>query len=591
MKRYSFILRSGATMSLSILYVATSLFPYTFVRAEEAFQEVQAIEESSNIVDTQDFSLEESGVIFSEQVDPHEKTIPEQTEGTQSENSEGEVQEVVLIEEQTEVEKKSVELEGAVCDQVNSPVLSFESKYADSQPGGAETILLILSQIGASATDPQDGSLTPTNNLLDFYPFESGWHEVTFTATDTEGCVISDTVDIFIFGNQYSPVCSSGEVYIRANFPEEYTTLLGTSSLIYSEQWFPVMYNEGTTLDEDASDILADHDISVIRAGSSVLINLDEDIPEVISLTEAILGSIEISGGTITSTNIFSGSSILVQFESTECESEVCSATNNPYVSGITQEVVTISENSTYSEDEILALFGVAVEDQDGEGLISVTSNLSSLSYQNEGTYFITMTFTDNEGCIAHQRVTLNVEGEDTTNEEEEDNGGGNGVNGSKKEPQGEVLGVQACEPYITTFIQMGQVNLEADVKRLQTFLNEYMGEEIVVDGIYGQTTFEAVKRFQAQEFDEILAPWGITEPTGIARETTVRHINNIMCPELNIAMPILYCATTGNLIYPDGTIVDPDPEYILYNGRPIIKTWVVAPQSVLGEIDYQYEK
>lgn len=112
------------------------------------------------------------------------------------------------------------------------------------------------------------------------------------------------------------------------------------------------------------------------------------------------------------------------------------------------------------------------------------------------------------------------------------------------------------------------------------------MKENLVVDGVYGPETFEAVKRFQMQEFDEILKPWYITEPTGIVRETTTRHINNIMCPELNIQMPILYCATTGNLIYPDGTVLDPEPEYILYNGKPVIKKKVIIPEALLRTLE-----
>lgn len=103
------------------------------------------------------------------------------------------------------------------------------------------------------------------------------------------------------------------------------------------------------------------------------------------------------------------------------------------------------------------------------------------------------------------------------------------------------VLGDNACGEYITSYIKLGsKENDPENVKRLQTFLNEYMGANLIVDGVYGKSSYEALKKFQVKEIPEVLTPWiGITlkQPvgTGWVYKTTRRWINMIKCPELNI--------------------------------------------------------
>jgi len=103
------------------------------------------------------------------------------------------------------------------------------------------------------------------------------------------------------------------------------------------------------------------------------------------------------------------------------------------------------------------------------------------------------------------------------------------------------VLGDNACGEYITSYIKLGsKENDPENVKRLQIFLNEYMGTKLVVDGIYGRASYEALKKFQVKEIPEVLTPWiGITLKgpvgTGWVYKTTRRWINMIKCPELNI--------------------------------------------------------
>lgn len=584
MKRYSHFLRSGATVSLSILYLATSLFSYTFVNAEEAVQEVQIIEESSNISKSSEFSSQDSEVVFSEKsVDPHEKTISEKIEGVQVDSETEEISNQTPVQE---TDKKITEenflvsttsLVLGVCDVTNSPSVTFSKTYADVQMTDMNIEQSILSQLNPSAIDPEDGAIVVENDISTT-SFSVGWNEINFTAIDSDGCVTEYSMDVFVVGTPYRPVCTSGVVYARITIPDGYTAALGTNTYVQSDEWFPIAVN-GVVFAEHEASITVSNDIAITRVGSTLFINIGSSIPDGEIVAQDIVDSLTLMGGVIIppSPYIFSGNVVIIDFQSEDCGVEVCSPSNGPIITSILTETVVIKEKTTLTSNEILDLFGILVEDQDGDGVVNVSSNLSSFTFTQEGTYVFMLTLTDNEGCIFSKNLTLLVDKEDDT-----PRGGGKKTGTNKNMPEGEVLGVATCEPYLRTFMQMGQQNLEEDVIKLQTFLNEYMGENLVVDGVYGPKTFEAVKRFQVQEFDEVLKPWYITEPTGIVRETTMRRINNIMCPELNIQMPILYCATTGNLIYPDGTVFDPDPEYILYNGKPVIIKKVILPDWIL---------
>jgi peptidoglycan hydrolase-like protein with peptidoglycan-binding domain len=81
----------------------------------------------------------------------------------------------------------------------------------------------------------------------------------------------------------------------------------------------------------------------------------------------------------------------------------------------------------------------------------------------------------------------------------------------------------------LTQYIHIDRQNDASEVMKLQKFLNKFEGEELVVDGVYKKVDYEAVKRFQRKYADKVLAPWGITEPTGYVYKKTVEVINNIL--------------------------------------------------------------
>ncbi len=114
-------------------------------------------------------------------------------------------------------------------------------------------------------------------------------------------------------------------------------------------------------------------------------------------------------------------------------------------------------------------------------------------------------------------------------------NGSGGGNSGS-----GEVLGATTCAPLLTDYLKMGWANNPDQVMKLQDFLNKQVGSALPITGFFGPATFEAVKLFQKNYWEQVLKPWiglpgsgidGENTPTGFVYQTTRWEINNIWCP------------------------------------------------------------
>ena len=83
---------------------------------------------------------------------------------------------------------------------------------------------------------------------------------------------------------------------------------------------------------------------------------------------------------------------------------------------------------------------------------------------------------------------------------------------------------------FITRFLRMGADNDPNEVRKLQYFLNTYEGAGLTVSGDFDAATESAVKAFQVKYTADVLAPWGVSEPTGIVYITTSEKINRIYC-------------------------------------------------------------
>ena len=86
------------------------------------------------------------------------------------------------------------------------------------------------------------------------------------------------------------------------------------------------------------------------------------------------------------------------------------------------------------------------------------------------------------------------------------------------------------CVYVQTPIVAGGAKNDPADVLKLQYFLTDYEGFSLDRTGMYDEQTIEAVRMFQKRYRADILAPWGLTKPTGDVSVTTLHKINEIYC-------------------------------------------------------------
>lgn len=84
---------------------------------------------------------------------------------------------------------------------------------------------------------------------------------------------------------------------------------------------------------------------------------------------------------------------------------------------------------------------------------------------------------------------------------------------------------------YVNSYLKKGADNDPREVKNLQAFLRGVEKDTTVeVNGVFDDTTYNAVLKFQSKYADDILMPWGVDAPTGYVYITTKRKINEIFC-------------------------------------------------------------
>lgn len=102
---------------------------------------------------------------------------------------------------------------------------------------------------------------------------------------------------------------------------------------------------------------------------------------------------------------------------------------------------------------------------------------------------------------------------------------------------------VAPCEPYLKTYLGCGFGDDKNEVIKLQKFLRDYEGYDIKVTGLYDNTTFETVRKFQERyALDVLKESWGLNCSTGCVYITTKAKINDIVCQKTtnykNIELP-----------------------------------------------------
>lgn len=130
--------------------------------------------------------------------------------------------------------------------------------------------------------------------------------------------------------------------------------------------------------------------------------------------------------------------------------------------------------------------------------------------------------------------------------------GGGNGpIVGSLGAPAGQVLGAStstvgqvlgvSCGLYMEKHLRRGSFkNDREQTVKLQAFLNKWINSGLPTTGFFGPLTENAVKVFQTKYSQEVLAPWGISKPTGLVYLSTLRQLNLLECPQLSLQLPAL---------------------------------------------------
>lgn len=83
---------------------------------------------------------------------------------------------------------------------------------------------------------------------------------------------------------------------------------------------------------------------------------------------------------------------------------------------------------------------------------------------------------------------------------------------------------------YISTYMGVAKNTTSSDVTKLQYFLKSTEGMNVNVTGIFDSQTLAAVNAFQAKYAADILAPWGVSTPTGQVYSTTMKKINELFC-------------------------------------------------------------
>ncbi|MEK7613719.1 MAG: peptidoglycan-binding protein [Patescibacteria group bacterium] len=216
---------------------------------------------------------------------------------------------------------------------------------------------------------------------------------------------------------------------------------------------------------------------------------------------------------------------------------------------------------------------GLTYVSDDSEGEYSTTTGawtVGSLLDGESATLVITATVSASAGQTVVNTASVSFEDEGVSDYVEENNddeisvtvntpsGGGGG--GSTPPPPvlgggitglgggsvlgastvGQVLG-ESCGLFMDQYLRRGNAKNRADqVTKLQEFLVKHGYGTFTPTGFFGPLTEGAVKAFQAEYAQNVLAPWGLSAPTGLAYLTTLRQLNLIECPELSLTIPEL---------------------------------------------------
>lgn len=451
---------------------------------------------------------------------------------------------------------------------------------------GSPTVGLLVgdsySDAGATASDAVDGSPTvTTSGSVDTAHW--GTYTLTYTVSDTAGNPALPVIRTITVSDVTGPVISGAaniilEALNASGANANYNVTASDNSdganvpvscgPIASGNMFPlgITHISCTAQDTAGNSSAAAFTVTVEDTTAPSMSNMPSDITaEATSALGAVVtyvdptGSDDVDASVSISCVPASGSQFAlgttpVTCTATDDASNTSSQNFNVTVVDTTAPVITLngSDVSISAGDSYSDAGATANDIVDGSVVVVVGGSVDT---GNAGSYTITYNATDSAGNAATEvtrTVTVQSHGNGPTagapiwmptpgvvlgmTTSGVDSGGSTGEE-TVAETSAEAA--PACKAILTAYIGRGKNDPEA-VKILQAFLNGEMPATLEVNGIYNAATIDVVKAFQLKYATEVLAPWGITEATGIVYKTTQRMINKIGCPDMDIPMPEL---------------------------------------------------
>ncbi|MEK7200733.1 MAG: DUF5011 domain-containing protein, partial [Patescibacteria group bacterium] len=178
---------------------------------------------------------------------------------------------------------------------------------------------------------------------------------------------------------------------------------------------------------------------------------------------------------------------------------------------------------------------GATATDLEDGDLTSAIVKTGTVNASTTGTYILTYVVKDSGNLYATTTRTVNVNPVivPPVNPPTNNGGGGSssGSTGGHRHPVivGEILGATSCS-YLRDYLKIDWQNDNIEVLKLQSFLNVFEKENLSYTGVFNQSTFEAVQRFQIKYKGDILEPWGDKVTTGFVYILTKKKVNEIYC-------------------------------------------------------------
>ena len=371
---------------------------------------------------------------------------------------------------------------------------------------------------------------------------------------------------------------------------------------------YTLYYNAADCAGNDADEVTRTITVSDVHAPVVTITPATQTVeatgPTGATASYTVSATDDVDGSLTATCDIASGSTFVIGVTTI-----ICSATDSSDLTGTGSASVTVVDTTapviTLTGDaSVTVAFGGSYADAGAtatdivDGAVSVTVGGDVVNTNTSGTYTITYNAVDthdNHAVEVTRTVTVGsapventqglcADGQDndgdeavdladadcaafipapeTPSNENNNNGGGNGGGGgavvsgpfsigfvNTNTGNGQVLGASTelpngCSAYLSGYLKKGMSN--AEVKKLQTFLNQNLGLTLPVTGVFGPLTFDAVKAFQVKYADDILKPWfekGLSKDmnaSGYAYKMTIHKINLLQCATLNAPAPQL---------------------------------------------------